>query len=612
MNVDDTLLDVLRLLAVEAPAPEFSAAVERARQSGGDGAGEVLGLIFQIRDTLHERYRREREMGALEQTAADLVSLHDVDAVLQAIVRRARMLVGTDAAYLTLVDEDVSGRQLYTRVTDGITGSAFRDLRAVGIGALVLSAGRYFATSNYLADDRFDHTRVDVVVSEEGLVAVLAVPIVVKGETIGVLSTADRRERTFVKSQISLLTSLAAHAGVAIENARLFESAQRALADLRAANDEARGRREEAERTAELHEGLTRIVLNGGGVSEIAAAAAETVRRSMSVVDVDGRLLAQVDGARVSDAIASDALVSWQTPVVAGHDRLAMLTSDGPVPSELDVQLLERAAQVMALVLLQRRVLLEAAQQTRDELVRDLLAVPIDDPAGILERARSFGVDLSAAHHVAIGSYKGASRSRVMSASATLQHEYNGIVAEHGGNLVVLIPARADRADENTAEMFLRRLETELSAVVTATVSDAVASVEASAAALHDSQRCFRLLLALGRTGEIARDSDLGAYWLVLGSAESSDIERFIQTQLGAVIAHDERYNTELVRTLDSWFAERLNTTRCAQRLHVHVNTLYQRMARLDRILGDYWRTAEGGLHLQLALRLRQLREAGR
>ncbi|MFD0536439.1 helix-turn-helix domain-containing protein [Actinomadura luteofluorescens] len=47
--------------------------------------------------------------------------------------------------------------------------------------------------------------------------------------------------------------------------------------------------------------------------------------------------------------------------------------------------------------------------------------------------------------------------------------------------------------------------------------------------------------------------------------------------------------------------------SRTAERLHIHVNTVSQRLDRIARLLGDDWQAPERALELQLALRLHRL-----
>ena len=66
-------------------------------------------------------------MSALYETANDLTAIRDVDAVLTAIVRRARSLLHADMTYLSLNDEAEGAS--YMKVTDGALTPEFRRLR---------------------------------------------------------------------------------------------------------------------------------------------------------------------------------------------------------------------------------------------------------------------------------------------------------------------------------------------------------------------------------------------------------------------------------------------------------------------------------------------------
>jgi hypothetical protein len=88
-------------------------------------------LALRIRGDFDRRRRREAELSALVETARDLASLSDPNGVLDAIVRRARVLLGTDLAYLTLHDPDRG--DTYMRATDGSISGEFQSIR-LGLG----------------------------------------------------------------------------------------------------------------------------------------------------------------------------------------------------------------------------------------------------------------------------------------------------------------------------------------------------------------------------------------------------------------------------------------------------------------------------------------------
>ena len=62
------------------------------------------------------------------------------------------------------------------------------------------------------------------------------------------------------------------------------------------------------------------------------------------------------------------------------------------------------------------------------------------------------------------------------------------------------------------------------------------------------------------------------------------------------------------METLEAWFATGGRVRETAERLHVHPNTVVQRLDRVTELLGSDWRDPGRGLDVQLALRVHRLR----
>jgi DNA-binding PucR family transcriptional regulator len=69
----------------------------------------------------------------------------------------------------------------------------------------------------------------------------------------------------------------------------------------------------------------------------------------------------------------------------------------------------------------------------------------------------------------------------------------------------------------------------------------------------------------------------------------------------------DARRGTGLVATLEAWFASGGHLKGTAAALHLHPNTVTQRLERIGELLGADWRDPGRALDLQLALRLARL-----
>ncbi|MEU2263989.1 GAF domain-containing protein [Streptomyces sp. NPDC019645] len=614
----------LELLARGAPAEAYDRPALLAR-AGGAGPETLSSLehakqlALRVRAELEGRRRREAELSALFETAHDLAGLRDLDAVLRAIVQRARSLLGTEVAYLSL--NDPAAGDTYMRVTEGSVSARFQQLRlgmGEGLGGLVAQTARPYVTDSYFDDERFQHTRaIDSGVRDEGLVAILGVPLMLGSQVIGVLFAADRRARVFEREQVALLGSFAAHAAVAIDTANLLAETRSALAELERANAIIRDHSAVIERASEVHDRLTELVLHGGGVHDVAGAVSEVLDGTVEFAEPDAPSLTGVE-LTGADGHAVRHAEDWVVAVSAGGELLGALVLRGhPALDPVDRRTLERAAMVTSLLLLARRSAGEAEQRVRGELLDDLLDAPGRDPRLLRERAARLRADLDAPHVVLAaridappgtgGSDRAtADRQRLWSAASHLAATRHGLAATRDGGTVLLLPLGPGDSAPELARQTAKHLGSTLREPVTVGAS---APVEAPAgapgsvpAAYAEARRCVEALRLLGRSGEGAAAPDLGFLGLLL--ADTGDIEGFVHRTIGTVADYDERRGTDLVRTLDAYFASGMSPARTKDELHVHVNTVAQRLERIGRLLGEDWQSPARALEIQLALRL--------
>ncbi|GLZ38267.1 GAF domain-containing protein [Actinokineospora sp. NBRC 105648] len=615
MKAQDAVRELLGLLARGAGADRLAQVTASARAAGLDPAGlaALAGATedaLRIRATVAAHRRREAELVALFDTAGDLARLRDTDAVLRSIVRRARMLLGVDVSYLTLNDEHAG--KTYMRVTEGSASALFQQVTlgmGEGLGGLVAQTARPYATRDYFADTRFRHTTpIDSSVHEEGLTAILGVPLALGGKVIGVLFAADRAARDFSPDEVALLSSLADHAAIAIDNARLLDETRLALAELNTANTTISAHNAAMRRAEDTHDLLMDLVLRGGDLPEVAAAVAETLGGGIAVHDASGTELARVGGALLDppeDAVvasrASGRAVStpdaWVCAVQAGQELLGSLLLTGKSDLvDADRRLFERAGVVTALLLMLRRSVAQAEDEVRGELLSDLLTAPDRNPGALIARGHRLGVDLTEPHAVLVATTEVPRRRLAMAAA-----RYAALVGVHADQVVLLARTQEPGA---LAARLAATLSSTVDSPVTVGAAGPVSGVDGLVSAHAEAARCTRSLLALGRAGQGAATADLGFVGLLLGDG---DLEGYVHTTIGPVLEYDDRRGTELLRTLEAYFTSGANLTRAKEVLHVHVNTVVQRLERIGSLLGADWQDPERALEIQLALRLFRL-----
>lgn len=626
---------LLHLLAHEAPLADF----EAQRHAAGDADGaDLVNAALRVRSMLADLRRREQELTALNETAQDLASLRDVELVLRAIVRRARELLGSELAYITLIDETTS--TTYMRTVEGNISEAFAHLRlplGTGLGGVVAERGTPVATADFQADSRIRHPDVLAsAVREEGLVAVLGVPLRRGARIIGVLYAADRYERSFPSHDVALLSSLATHAAIAIDNARMYEASETTLTALAEAGAAARRRGEALERAAAARERLLRAVLDGGTLDDLASLLSELVAADVVVVDVAGRELAgrlmppppgragrpaDAGGARrdllreaLAEAVRSgrsqelreeDGTTRRIVPVAAGPEASGAVVAGRAVPfDDGEHSILENAALVVGIRLASERAVVAAEERVRAELLTDVLLAPDRHPGHLRRRARLLGIDLDAPHAVAVVC---GDADAVRRALRDATRSSGGVAGEHLGHTVAFIAAGTLDEAALTLREALRRAR---AGDVVAGIAHPAAGAAGLAAGFEEADRLRRCAEALGRTGIVTRDA-LGAFGLLLAPHARADVDRFVELRLGPLVRWDAERGSDLIGTLTELFECGTNVTRTAAALHIHVNTLYQRLDRIRQLLGEDPQGPDAALELHMALRLRRLRTAG-
>lgn len=616
------LHNLLDLLDRGAPPEQFTAPAGAAQ--GGDlsdadaaAVAEATRVALRIRRTLSQHRRREAELAALFDTAGDLARLRDPDAVLKAIVHRAKLLLGTDVTYLSLNDDEAG--DTYMRVTDGSVSAAFQQVRlgmGEGLGGLVAETARPYSTGDYRDDQRFRHTTtIDSAVTEEGLRAILGVPLRLGTRVIGVLYAADRTARTFTPDEVALLSSLADHAAIAIDGARLLDETRTALVDLNAASRTIEAHSDAMRRAEDAHDRLTDLVLRGGDITDVATAIGAVLQGGTLIHDAEGAELARAgtdsrppSARAVAASRAGGRAVSvhgtWVCAVLAGHELLGSIALTGRADlDDADRRLFERASVVTALLLLLRRSVAETEDRVRGELLGDLLTGAAD-PAGLPARARRLGVNLDDPHAVFVlhAGTDTAPRPRLLAAAARIAQARRGLAGVHHDDVVLVFPAEAPGPGAASLASELGQI---LAGPVTVGAAGPVAGPAEFADAHAEARRCRTALRALGREGTGAALRDLGFLGVLLG--DQTDLGGYVRQTLGPVLAYDAKRGTDLTHTLRVYFDAGASQARAAEALHVHVNTVVQRLDRIGRLLGRDWQRPERALELQLALRIDQV-----
>ncbi|MEY6568650.1 PucR family transcriptional regulator, partial [Streptomyces sp. PGLac3x] len=142
---------------------------------------------------------------------------------------------------------------------------------------------------------------------------------------------------------------------------------------------------------------------------------------------------------------------------------------------------------------------------------------------------------------------------------------------------------------------------------VTAVAAPAGGTIATIRAAHRRARSGLRLLHALGRTGTAADSDELGIYEALFSGAGDGTLDRFVTATIGPLADHDRTHGTRLTETLDAYLTHTARHPATAEALHIHPNTLYQRLAKIGTVLGEGWKEPGRAVEVQWALRLYRL-----
>lgn len=574
--------------------------------------------------------RREAELQELLAAAQDLTRIRDVEHALRTVTDRTKRLLDCDVAYLSARVEDAD--HFAVRAWSGLLSPAFLGTRVSlgsGVGGAVAATRQAVQVEDYTRAPEITHNDyLDAHVGEEGLRALLGVPLEIDGHLLGILFAGRRTAQTFGDREIALVTSLAAHAAVALQNAQLFEAQAATMRDLEQSTALLREHTAAVETSVEVHEQLTQLVLHGEGVEPIVEVVAQALHVPVVFVDEAGLVVAghgepapappfnaavrdTLDRSRRSGRSASttgpDGRRWYAGAAASGSTSLgALILSSQRELTDVEVRTFERATQTVSVSRLADAAMAQADTRAAAETVRRLLDPTRSSPEELDRVARR--------HQLATGPVTAAVATSVpdrtdamLSALSARCHRDGGLSALLDDHLVALVPGPPEQVAEELHRLLTRA----------AGSSPTLSAAGPAATALDLQQRhreatqCLALMHQLGRERTWGTTSEFGIYAMLFTTDSAASLQHVIGSRIGPLLDYDARHSTELVETAATFLESGSSPSAAAAVLGVHTNTVSQRIGRIDRLLGPGWRRAPEQLDVQTALRLERLRRGG-
>lgn len=577
-----------------------------------------------------------------------------LDALLKVIAETACRLMAYDFCAITLPDPDK--RVLLIKGSFGLSDGYIRHVNAthpIQLYGVLNPAPSSQAFTRGVAVQVAD-TRTNPsfgpwggVAQDQGFISMISVPLNAAGETLGTLNCYTKIAHSFSKKEKSLLTMLADQAAIAITTARLKSDQARTIEHLNDTNATLEEQYDLQRHGAEVHERLTALALEGGGVPAVSGALAELLARPVTVRGANGALLCNStsEGAVLPDLLTRETNYQHAEPAAKGPQfpllaQTQVLSEGGhPIPvlrapvmlkdeivawvwttgwleslTPLDRRTIEHAATVMALELLRTRTAAEAAWRHSGEILSGLLSGAVRGSTALIHQAASLGHDLSQPHAVVVARYENSKEGPLQYrlASTFMRLSENAkpkpLLGMYGGYVVALWPLNDEPLESARAvsEEIRRSLTGRVGAlgnatsVITGPVKDPANYPESFAIArgaveLASIRRLPTRTLVL---------SDLGMAGLFLQVPDSSRLDAYCEQILRPLRAYDDAQGTALLATLAALIKNDLNAKVTAEQLFIHKNTVDQRRRRIEDILGVQLTNVASLTHITTALNI--------
>ena len=362
---------------------------------------------------------------------------------------------------------------------------------------------------------------------------------------------------------------------------------------------------------------VSEAVESGAGLPEVARAAARALDASVAVVDASANVLA------VACASPDD-----ERAVLSGGETLELRVADTEV-GQLRYRIRGETPPATVLRLIGTLIAQEverskapgrASEAAASEFLAAVLERRVTDRENIVARGNELGIELAAGGSVIVvralplQPTEGDWRARVLSVaergirvvardSLAASIELDGW-GSHDAELVIVVPEPDPDLAQRAAQAVRTELETSLSGF---SIAVARSRPVTDPADLHraGAEAFLAANVAVAQGSEELAFEETGAYRLLLPAMveDPDELRRFHEETVDQLVTYYEQYETELVRTLETFLDSDGNVAQTASRLYTHRHTVRYRLERVKELTGLDVSSTDGRERLGLGLK---------
>lgn len=385
--------------------------------------------------------------------------------------------------------------------------------------------------------------------------------------------------------------------------------------------------------SARIHEQLTNLVLQGGGLNDLALTLAGILERSVSIEDPSFRLLAAAQHGLVDDARHRSVTHGRTTPEVAQrlldkgiydellkrmepihvppmpdlgmsmerivapiivdraiHGYVWIIAGDHPL-TDLDELAIDHGATVAALIMFKEEAVHEAEEAVRGDFFEQLLT-GASDSAAFEEQARQLNYRPGAPHQVLVvhdtRRAGGSAHPLLDAVEEWLRDRGVRVFMVWRDEGLVMVTEGGDAAAGRRLAAALVKDLTHPARRLLVGVGGAFEPADGESVGIRrsyeEAREAVRVGAAMGRQEGVVAFDDLGLlHWLYHVPLEQRADNVYLQ-HIHALASYDAGHNTELTRTLETYLDHGSSLVDAAEILYIHRNTLLYRLQRIEAL----------------------------
>ncbi len=397
-------------------------------------------------------------------------------------------------------------------------------------------------------------------------------------------------------------------------------------------------------RALSIQQRLSRLVLEGGGFSELAEMLADQVGHSISIENdrfeaIANKNIAAVDSARrytiehgrtnprLIEALEveylpkiRESLRPVQLPAMPAlgleMERLLApivvhgeiygyiwIIADVHALSPIDIMAIEIGATVAALLMLYQESLQTAEASLKGSLMAQLIEGDGGPQTILSDQSLRYGVDLRLPFRMLLASIRNdqpptSTRAYRIINQVLAQGAVQAVAAQFAGQVAIL--AQADQDSGALARALIERLE--IGAAIG--ISSAMTGADKVGAAHQQCNDVLDIARRIKRAPDVHCFDDLG-YLHTLFHAGPASLSQNPQAPVLRRLLEERQ--ADLFNTLETYLDAGGNSVQTAETLHIHRSTLNYRLARIKAICEVDLSSASTRLNLQIAIKLMRL-----